>query len=352
MQKTLLLTENEYSIYKYAGVPEEVVAFFKRINWGSEGAVYERKNINELLPLLHQAHLVTVEKNDAIQATAIFCHSTVTAGKHTLSCQYIRYFAASEEIRGQKLIKHFAGKVMELVREAEQEKTIFIGCVEKGNIRSYKVVENAGYNQIGLLTVNAFSRFFPKPDARIARVQGDGEKQEVISLLKKFYSQHALVHFNYIFLNDNYFVIREQGEIVAGCQFHKAQWAINTMPGFSGKIIMNVLPHTPLLNKLFNPRKFEFLAIEGIYFKPGHEDTLLRLFGGLLHQQKMYSALFWFGETCPYREAILRNGKLGVLHSFVKNSGAYVMASYKNMSAEDIEAVESHPQYASAFDYI
>ena len=115
---------------------------------------------------------------------------------------------------------------------------------------------------------------------------------------------------------------------------------------------MNVLPNTPLINRLFNPRKFEFLAIEGIYFKPGHENTLLSLFEGLLHQEKMYSALFWFGETCPYREAILSNGKLGVLHSFVKNSGAYVMASYKNMSAEDIEAVESHPQYASAFDYI
>jgi hypothetical protein len=352
MQKSLLLTENEYSIWRYEGVPEEVVAFFKRINWGSEGAVYERKNINELLPLLHQAHLVTVEKGDSIQATAIFCHSTVTAGKHTLSCQYIRYFAASEEIRGQKLIKHFAGKVMQLVREAEQEKTIFIGCVEKGNIRSYKVVENAGYKPIGLLTVNAFSRFFPKPDARIARVNGDTEKQEVLGLLKRNYSQHALVHFNYIFLNDNYFVIREQGEIMAGCQFHRAQWAINQMPGLSGKIIMNVLPHTPLLSKVFNPRKFEFLAIEGIYFKPGHENTWLKLVEGLLHQEKLNSALFWLGETCPYRKIILGNGKLGVLHSFVKNSGAYVMASYKNMSAEDIEAVESHPQYASAFDYI
>jgi len=314
--------------------------------------VYERKNINELLPLLHQAHLVTVERGGSIQATAIFCHSTVTAGKHTLSCQYIRYFAASEEIRGQKLIKHFAGKVMQLVREAEQEKTIFIGCVEKGNIRSYKVVENAGYKPIGLLTVNALSRFFPKPDARIARVNGDAEKQEVLSLLKKFYSQHALVHFNYIFLNDNYFVIREQGEIVAGCQFHKAQWAINQMPGLSGKIIMNVLPHTPLLNKVFNPRKFEFLAMEGIYFKPGYENIWLRLVEGLLYQEKLNSALFWLGETCPYREIILRNGKLGVLHSFVKNSGAYVMASYKNMTAEDIALVESHPQYASAFDYI
>jgi len=124
------------------------------------------------------------------------------------------------------------------------------------------------------------------------------------------------------------------------------------MPGLSGKIIMNVLPHTPLINRLFNPKKFQFLAIEGIYFKEGHLDTLLQLFEGLLHQEKINAALFWFAEDCPYRAALLKTGKLGLLHSFVKNSGARVMASYKNMSDEEIRLVEAHPQFASAFDYI
>jgi hypothetical protein len=352
MQRTLLLTEGEFSIWKYDGVPEEVAAFFKHINWGSEGAVYERKNINELLPLLHQANLVAVYKGDELQATAIFCLSEVTVNGQPLSCQYIRYFAASDEIRGKKLIKFFAGKVMALVREGELEKTVYIGSVEKGNIRSYKVVENAGYKPISILTVNAFSRFFPKPDKRIEPVTTQAGRNQVMQLLKEQYQHHSLVHFNYIFLNDNYFVIRDGGEIVAGCQVHHAVWRINQMPGLSGKIIMHVLPVTPLINKLINPRHFKFMAIEGIYFKPGYENTLLQLMEGLLHQQKLNSALFWFAEDCPYRKAILKNGKLGLLHQFVKNSGTYVMASYKNLSAKEIAAVESHPQFASAFDFI
>lgn len=130
MQKTFLLNEREFSIWKYEGVPDEVAEFFKHINWGSEGAVYERKNINELLPLLHQAHLVAVQIGEEIQATAIFCCSDVTVAGQPFKCQYIRYFAASDEIRGRKLIKHFAGKVMELVRDADDQKTIYIGCVE------------------------------------------------------------------------------------------------------------------------------------------------------------------------------------------------------------------------------
>jgi hypothetical protein len=352
MQKTLLLTEGVFSIWKYDGVPKEAAEFFKDIKWGSEGAVYERKNINELLPLLHQAHLVTVQTGDTIQATAIFCHSDVTVAGKPFICEYIRYFAASDEIRGRKLIKHFAGKVMEMVRQGSHEKTIYIGCVEKGNIRSYKVVENAGYKPIGLLTVNAFSRFFPKADKRIERIKNNSDKNEVMNLLRKQFYNHSLVHFNYIFLGDNYFVIREAGEIVAGFQFHLAQWKINQMPGLSGKIIMNVLPITPLINKLFNPKKFQFLAIEGIYFKEGHINTLFQLWEGLLHQEKINASLFWFAEDCPYRKAILKTGKLGLLHTFVKNSGARVMASYKNLSDDEIQLVESHPQFASAFDYI
>ena len=352
MERQLLLADGDYTIWKFAGVPSEVVDFFKRISWGSEGAIYERKNINELLPLLHQAHLVAVYKGDEIQATAIFCKSDVTVGGEHFTCEYIRYFAASDEIRGKKLIKHFAGKVMALVREGNQNKTIYIGCVEKGNIRSYKVVENAGYKPIGILTVNAISRFFPKADNRISRITSVSEINEVMKLLELQYKNHALVHFNYIFLNDNYFVIRNGGEIVAGCQFHRAQWKINKMPGLSGKIIMNVLPMTPLINKIFNPKNFDFLAIEGIYFKPGYENTLLQLIEGLLHLEKLNSALFWFAEDCPYRKTILGNGNLGLLHQFVKKSGTYVMASYKNMSDKEIKLVESHSQFASSFDYI
>lgn len=352
MRKTLLLKENEFSIWKYEGVPDEVAEFFRHINWGSEGAVYERKNLNELLPLLHQSHLVAVLKEDEIMATAIFCCSDVTVAGQPFKCEYIRYFAASDEIKGRKLIKHFAGKVMELVRESSRGKVIYIGCVEKGNVRSYKVVENAGYKPVGVLTVNAFSRFFPKVDKRIEQVKDDAGKNEVMRLLKEQYSKHALVHFNYIFSSDNYFVIRERGEIVAGCQFHLAQWKINQMPGISGKIIMNVLPHTPLINRLFNPKKFQFLAFEGIYFKEGYLNTLFQLFEGLLYQEKINSSLFWLAEDCPYREVILKSGKLGLLHAFVKNSGARVMASYKNLSEEEIKLVESHPQFASAFDYI
>ena len=173
-----------------------------------------------------------------------------------------------------------------------------------------------------------------------------------MTLLKKQYDQHALVQFNSIFLHDNYFVIRENKEIVAGCQFHHVHWVINSMPGFSGKIIMNVVPRVPLLNKLFNPRCFKFLAFEGIYFKPGYENKLMELFEGLLAREKLKSAMFWMGENCPLRKKILDHGKMGLLHSFIKDSDAFIMASFHGLQENEIASLKSRPLFASAFDYM
>jgi len=351
-KKSLVLKEEEYSIWKYEGVPEEVISFFEQTNWGSAGAVYERKNSSELVRQLKKPYLFAVHKGEEIVGTAVFCHTTPLVLGSPYNCYIIRYFAASQAIQGKKIMKYYAGKVMEVVRDAEIEKTIYVGCVEKGNIRSYKVVENAGYEPLGLLSVSAFSRFFPKTQKNIARIQTEHDKKEVLDLLRAFYGKHVLVHFDYLFLKDNYFVIREKGEIVAGCQLHRVHWAINNMPGFMGKIIMNVLPNIPLINKLFNPSRFEFLAFEGIYFKPGHEHILLNLFEGLLHQEKLNSALFWMGESCPYKEAIQKQGNLGLMEHFVKDSGVYIMTSYRNMNDEEISRLKSGPLYASAFDYI
>lgn len=350
--KTLVLKEENYAIWKYEGVPEAVISFFEETNWGSAGAVYVRKNSNELVRMLRRPYLFAVQQGDQIVGTAIFCHTQPLVLGTPYNCYIIRYFAASEAIRGKKLIKYYAGKVMEVVREEEKQKTIYVGCVEKGNKRSYKVVENAGYEQLGLLSVSAFSRFFPKAHKNIERVTTENERKAVIDLLTAHYAKHVLVHFDYLFLKDNYFVIRDNGEIVAGCQFHRVHWAINSMPGWMGKIIMNVLPRVPFINKLFNPRRFEFLAFEGIYFKTGYEESLLHLFEGLLYQENLNSSLFWMGENCPYLKVIHRHNKLGFLQHFVKDSGVYIMTSYRNMSDQEVAGLKSGPLYASAFDYI
>ena len=352
MKKEILFNEGEYSIQKYHGIPEEAIIFLDNIAWGNEGALYEHRNTEEHIKLLYNPILIGLFEREKIRATGIFSITPVSVNGQLFNCNYFRYFASSKEIRGKGVIKKLTIKVMQLLHEQAKEKTIFFACVEKENKSSYHVCKSAGYTPIGTIKTLGFSRFFPKFNNNITQITLKNEKEEVITLLKKLYDQHALVQFNALFLNDNYFVIRENNQIVAGCQYHRVHWVINNMKGLSGKIIMNVIPLIPILNKLFNPKRFEFLAFEGIYFKPGYEHKLYSLFEGLLAREKLKSSMFWMGRNCPVRKKIMKNGNLGMIHSFIKDSDVEVMASFKNMNETEISNVKSSPIFASAFDYI
>ncbi len=352
MEKKLLLQEGHYSIWRHDRIPTDALSFLDSIAWGNDGAVYEHKNTEEHIHLLFQPTLIAIHEDDKIQGTAVFCNTLVTAGQSLYNCYYIRYFASSKEIRGKGVMKKYAVKVMEAVRHGEMEKTIFFACIEKGNRASYKTVENASYENIGVIKTNGFSRFFPKANKHIEQVNSEEVKTEVLQLLATQYGDHALVQFNSLFMRDNYYVIREKGEVIAGCQFHRVHWVINKMAGLMGKVIMTIVPRIPLLNRLFNPRRFEFLAFEGIYSKPGYENQLATLFEGLLAKEKLKSAMFWMGQSCPTRKRILANIKTGLIHAFIKESDVFILASFHKLDESEISDLKLRPLFASAFDYI
>ncbi|MBD0277375.1 MAG: GNAT family N-acetyltransferase [Flavisolibacter sp.] len=352
MEKKCLFSEGDYSIWRQTGIPAEAFSFLASIEWGNEGAVYEHRNTAEHISLLKNAVLLSITEKNTLQGTVVFCHTPVSVASHFYNSYYIRYFAASDHIRGKGVIKRYSIKVMELIRQEEKEKTIYFACVEGGNKASYNVIASAGYEKIGTIKTVGFSRFFPRAKNEAQQVTTEVGRQEVLSLLEKQYAQHSLVHFDSLFIHDNYFVIRENNEIVAGCQYHREHWVVNYMPGFSGKLIMKVVPKIPLLNRLFNPERFEFLAFEGIYFKPGYEKRLLELFEALLARERLESAIFWMGETCPHYTRIMEKGNLGLLHTFIKDSDLYVVAAFQNMNESETARVKENPMYASAFDYL
>ncbi len=352
MQKQILFNDGHYAIARFEGIPDEAIQFLDSIAWGSEGAVYEHKNTKEHIGLIPRPILLAIYEGDAVRGTAVFCHTPVAAGGKSYNCYYIRYFASSPAIRGKGVMKKISVEVMESIRYNESEKTIYFACVERANKSSYKVVQHAGYNKLGTVKTSGFSRFFPRAQPDLEQIVSPEARGEVLALLQEHYRPHTLVQFNSLFLHDHYFVIRKEGEIIAGCQYHRAHWVVNRMEGLFGKLAMNLAPRIPVLNKVFNPNRFEFLGFEGIYCKPGYEDSLAQLFEGLLARENLSSALYWMGATCPHRARIEEKVRPGLLHAFVKDSDAYVMAAFHGMEPAEIEDITERPLYASAFDYL
>ncbi|MEI6947280.1 GNAT family N-acetyltransferase [Paraflavisolibacter sp. H34] len=352
MEKKLLFEEGAFALWRHSGLTDEARAFLQHIAWGQSGPVYNHRNTEERIGHLHRPTLISITRQGKMLGTAVFCNTPVTAGERRYNSYYIRYFAASKEIRGQGIMKRYAEKVMTAIRDQEQEKTVFFAFVEKENKASYTSVRNAGYEQIGLLKTHGFSRFFPRKNKDIEQVATGPVRQELEGLLQQQYTQHALVQFNSIFLNNNYYVIREKGKVVAGCQYHRVHWVVNQMPGLFGKIVMKVVPLVPVLNKLFHPKKFEFLAFEGIFAAPGSESRLFELFEGLLAKEKLKGAMYWMDENCPVRKRLEGRGRKGLLHAFVRDSEALIMASFTHLNETEIMDIQARPLYVSAFDFI
>jgi hypothetical protein len=351
MSSKVIYTEGGYSIHRRNGLTDEARHVLENAPLGTEGVVYEHLNRDEHIEHLHNPVLLSIQEGDRILGTAVFCQTDVSVGTHVYNAYYVRYFAASGEIRGRGIMKHFSGKTMEAVRLGEREKTIYFASVERKNHRSFKVVSGAGYENLGVMRTNGFSRFFPRKSSSIERINTEQQRCEVLELLQEQYREHALVHFNSIFLHDDYYVIRHNGRIVAGCQFHRVKWAVRSMPGLTGKLIVGTTPYIPLLNRLFNPAAFNFLGFEGIYCEPGYENRLEELFEGLLWQEKRYSAMYWMAETCPVRQRIQSAIRPGLLHSFVQDAHTFIMASTTGLTEDEMADLRKRPLFASAFDY-
>ena len=177
-----------------------------------------------------------------------------------------------------------------------------------------------------------------------------GEDISIIkSLLNEKYKEYSFKTLENIGYSDNYFVIKRNGEIMAGVQANPVKWKIHSMEGIGGFIITNILPNIPILKRLINPEKYEFLAIEGYYFKDNPSD-LYTLLESVLSYFHLNSALF----QLDYKDDLLKffneKGSLGILNAIKKDTKTHVMIRPIGFEWQQSQLADS-TAYVSSFDY-
>lgn len=112
----------------------------------------------------------------------VFCQVEGKVRQQAFNCYYIRYFSASQTIRGQGLMKKFGEKAMKLIRAKENAPTIFYASIENNNISSFKVVSNARYRPIRNINTIGFSRFFPKGSSKIIKAETEAGRKKSLTI--------------------------------------------------------------------------------------------------------------------------------------------------------------------------
>jgi hypothetical protein len=340
--------------------PASVVELLKQTLIGTEGSLYQLLDTEQKIHLLDQPHFFYIERHHKAIGTITICERPVSFEQQLTIALYIRYFAfdpayqsnatnKSRE-RNSVLDQHWK-KILDTgnlsTDEPGKRSTFFWAFIDPQNLRSFNVNERFGFETIGTFRTFAFSRFFPQKNEYVERLAALDRKL-TFEKIKLFYNDHALFSDVHLFENNNYFVYRHQGEIVAGIQANPARFRIISLPGIQGKIMIRLIPFIPYLRRIIDPKEHRFLATEGIFWLPGHEDKIERLLSSVLAMTQHYSLLIWEDN----QSAAIKNLRLkwGALQHLKKNNEINIVAKFILTDGEKIEKMKASPKYLSGFD--
>lgn len=324
--------------------------------------LYKHMNVRDKIGKIWNPYFINLMKGTKLIGTCCFCRRmTANAGREIHSF-YVRYFSFKQgyrknrnterSISGTSLLKEevksvLAGKVLGV---NPSERFYHYAYVDPRNTRSARLCKEFGFEPVRNYTTIIFNRIAPKDDSRIKIVEASPSDEVMVrKLLSDFYKNYTMFSFDNLFHDHKYYVIKNRdNKIVAGVQVNPDQWKILSLPGISGKLILNTFTHIPVLNRLFN-KNYRFLTLEGIYYTAGYEHYLEILFESLLAKYKLNSAIIVVdSETQLYKT--LKSLNLGLVDKLNKEVNGNVICKFINFTNEEKQSFKTHPAYVSGID--
>lgn len=351
----LLFNRGNYVISLEKGVQQDIVQLLENTIWGTKGGIlYRHLDTHNRIYEIESPYFLTLRKNEKLISTLALCEKKMPV----YTALYIRYFSFEQgfQIDTTKSTKtsnsnSIFHKIVEGFFENPMPfygKKVFFAFVELENERSLQLCNRMGFESIANLKTLIFSRFFPKVSSIVFRIK-EHEKREVLNKITDFYTNYSCTSFENIFKNDAYFVLKKEGRIVAGVQAHKVNWVMEEIPDFMGKVIKYIVPYTPLLNRLINPKHYQFLAFEGLFFED--KKYIEELLESVCTELNVYSGIIWTDEK-SHLYSILKKCSLGFLNKLNDDVSADIIAKFVDFSEKEKTDFSKKPVYISSFDLV
>jgi GNAT superfamily N-acetyltransferase len=328
----------------------DMVSFLEETVWGTRGVLYTKHNLAATLEGLPAPRYFSLTEGGRLVAVGVCLQKIVRAGQGEYVAIYPAALAVDEARRSQGYGKLMVEAARPYLLEVLGPTGLFYGFVESGNIRSLGLFSQVSTHTLGLFHTQIFSRFFPQDDRRVGPAR-ESERQGLLAGLHDCYADHALLDFADSFHLDQYFVLREGGEVVAGVQAEAWEWSLLSLPGPWGFLLVRMLPRVPFLKRWFNAKELRFLKLGNLYARPGREAELFSLMEALLARHRVHFAMAYFDRRSPVYQAIEGAGDFGYLsHSLVFS--AQVMAEFVGLGEEETADFLHRPLFISPLDAI
>ena len=372
-KRRTLLSYHDLSIEVESSPSEELMEHMYGTVMGQPGGIrYHHTDLEDRLRSGHEDYFMFLRKSGKMLGSVGFCGKNSETAGTPHDSWLIRYFSIKAPIKGvprkrktraelqdenkrTTVLGRFIQPIFADPSQLREEElrtgkpAIIFATIDQTNLRSMNFSAQMGLETVGSFAAFTFSRLRPRRSTRIKAVQQD-EQGPILEQIRDFYKDYTLFFSDSIFKNNDYYIIREEGRMVAGVQIYEIGWKILDFGNRLTNWASNLLAWIPGIRRRLTKEKISFLAFDALYCEPGQEKALYELLEGVLHQSGHYIGMMMLDlESGLYRMFMDRN-KLGFLYKIMGAKFADVRVRFIQIPDEIKKHFYERPTYIPTYD--
>ena len=371
-QRRTLLSYHDLSIEVESSPSEELMEHMYGTVMGQPGGMqYHHTDLEDRLRSGHEDYFMFLRKSGKMLGSVGFCGKHAETAGTAHDSWLIRYFSIKAPIKGvprkQKtkadlqdenkrttVLGRFIQPIFADPSQLREEKrtgkpAIIFATIDQTNLRSMNFSAQMGLETVGSFAAFTFSRLRPRRSSRIENVQ-EAEQGAILKQIQEFYKDYTLFFSDAIFKNNDYYIIREQGRMVAGVQIYEINWKILDFGNRLTNWASNLLTWIPGIRHRLTREKISFLAFDALYCEPGHEKALYELLEGVLHQSRHYIGMMMMDQESGLYRMFMDRRKLGFLYRIMGAKFADIRMRFIQMPEEVKKHFYERPTYIPTYD--
>jgi hypothetical protein len=341
---------------------------------------YRHTSLDTKFPFLGRIYFLILRKSEKLLGSIAFSLRNIRSDSRSNDAWYVRYFTVQAPMRdanfkrekltreesqkqnrrnnkphGDSLLKNFVQPYFDdpvkmlAGKDENKSPSLVYAYVERDNLRSWNFTELVGFETVGRICTTIFSRHNPARHPKVSPI-GETEKGPHLERLRQFYSEYTFFTEQNLYYMDRYFVFRENGEIVAGCQANPEYWEIVDYPGGISTFLIRYGGWLPGIRRYIEPGYQKFIAVEGLWFREGHEKCLHALLETACAMLGLHSVVIWLDERSPLLKTLQSLGKFGLIGKFFKTTYVDIRVKFNDYREVDKKVYYEKPSYVSCFD--
>lgn len=368
-----LLTFHTLSVEVENTPGQEIIDHMHSTLMGQAGGLrYYHTSLKDKMMSGGENYFMYLRKTGKMLGSVGFCGRPSLTGGLAHDSWLIRYFSIKapiqnvpkkrkekDELRDEGKKSSIIGDFLQPVfadptqlREGKQDPdqpSIIFGIIDQTNLRSMNFSSKVGLETVGVLAGFSFSRLRPRSSTRIEQ-PGAEEREGVLNQIREFYKDYTLFYPDPIFNNNDYYMIKEKGRMVAGIQTYAVNWKIMDFGSPAANRLVRIIIRIPFVKKRFSGEDISFLAFDAIYCEPGHEASLYELMEGVLERTGNYIGMMMMDQQTKVYRIFQTQKKLGIMNKVMGTYHADIRVRFNNIPDPVRQQFYDRPTYIPTYD--